>query len=134
MSYELTRKDKTYLDVSLAFEANPVTKDLTVLKDVRAINNALKNCVMIKPSEAPFNRDFGSQVTDYLFDVVDMGTAGLLQQEIERTIRFNEPRVELISVEVRPRFDQNEFVVTITYKIVGTDTTFVTEQILYPTR
>ena len=70
-----------------------------------------------------------------MFDLVDMGTAGLLKLEIERTIKFNEPRVELeedVKVEARP--DLNQFDVRIQYKIVGYDQQFTVEFILSPTR
>ena len=134
MSYTLKRQDKTYVDISLAFEPNPVTKDLTIIKNERAIHNSLKNIILIKPSEVPFDHDFGSTVTDYLFDVIDLGTAGLLKMEIDRAVRFNEPRVNLRSVDVDPRPDQNEFMVTIRYNIVGSETVFTVEEVLQPTR
>jgi phage baseplate assembly protein W len=134
MAYNLTRKDKTYIDVSLAFEPNPLTKDLTVLTDERAINNALKNIMLTSPSEVPFNRDYGSRIRDFLFDVVDLGTAGLVKSEIQRSIKFNEPRVTIIELKVNPRYDQNDFEVLIKYKIVGSEKTFQVEQILQPTR
>ena len=134
MAYNLTRKDKTYIDVSLAFEPNPITKDLTVLTDERAINNALKNIMLTSPSEVPFNRDYGSRIRDFLFDVVDLGTAGLVKSEIKRSIKYNEPRVTIIELNVNPRYDQNDFEVLIKYKIVGSEKTFQVEQILQPTR
>lgn len=132
--YRLTRKDKTYIDVSLAFEPNPITKDLTVLTDERAINNSIKNIMMISPLERPFYRDFGSRIRDYLFELVDFGTAGLVDQEIRRSIKFNEPRVEVVTLKVTPAFDQNAFDVYLEYKIVGSEKTFVVEQVLQPTR
>jgi len=134
MAIQLRRKDKTFIDVSLAFEPNPLSKDLTVLLDERAINNSLKNLVLIAPSEVPFDRDIGSRVREYLFDMIDPGTAGLLQVEIERTIKFGEPRVDLQTVIVDPRPDQNHFMVTIIYKIVGFERVITVQQILEPTR
>ena len=95
---QLSRKQKTYVDISLAFEPSPITADLTVLKNERAINNAIKNIILFIPLEVTFNRNIGSQVTNYLFDVVDEGTAGLLKLEIERAINYNEPRVSLKSL------------------------------------
>jgi len=134
MAIQLKRKDKTFIDVSLAFEPNPITSDLTVLLDDRAINNAMKNLILIAPSEVPFDRDIGSNVREYLFDLIDPGTAGLLQVEIERTIKFGEPRVELQSIIVDPRPDENHFMVTVIYKIIGFEQIFTVNQILQPTR
>ena len=93
-TYKLTKRDKTYRDISLAFKPNPLTGDITVLQNERSINNSIKNIVMTLPSEVAFNRDFGSTVANSLFYVVnDEATQSLLKDEIERAIIFNEPRV-----------------------------------------
>ena len=157
MTIQLSRKEKTYIDISLAFEPSPITADLTLLKNERAINNAIKNIILFMPLEVTFNRNIGSQVTSYLFDVVDYGSAGLLKLEIERAINYNEPRVALTSlsqirgyynlqnglinrnhqdeaVYVEPQPERNQFYVSITYEIVGTDKIQFVEQILTPTR
>lgn len=131
---ELTRKTKAFVDVSLDLTPNPVTGDLVTLKNERAINNALKNLVLIMPKEVPFRWDVGSNVTGYLFELIDVGTAGLITLEVERTIKYNEPRVRLVSVKTVPYPELNHFVVTIVYTIVGYDTVFTVDQILTPTR
>ena len=43
--YTLKIKDKAYIDVSLAFTPSPVTGDITILTNERAINNSLKNII-----------------------------------------------------------------------------------------
>jgi hypothetical protein len=131
---ETSRKLKKFVDISLSFTPNPVTGDLPVLKDERAINNAIKNIVLTIPGEVPFFRDMGSKVTDYLFDLVDEGTAGDLTLEIRRAIAFNEPRAEDVEVYVEAQPNQNQFSVRVTYKIVGYDQVFVFDHILRPTR
>lgn len=134
MSVQLQRRQRTFVDISLAFEPNPTTGDVTLLLNERAINNSLKNLILFGPQEVPFNRDIGSHTRHYLFDLVDEGTAGLLKIEIERAIKFGEPRVKIQHVKVEPQLDRNYFMVTITYKIVGYDQIFTVNQILKPTR
>ena len=134
MPIQLKREQKTFVDISLAFTPNPLSGDLTTIKDNRAINNSIKNLILIKPNEVPFQRDIGSSVSDLLFEFCDDITAELLQIEIRRTIEFNEPRVELEQVEVIAYPEQNHFEVTIKYKIVGYNEVFTVEQILRPTR
>ena len=130
----LTRNSKAFVDISLAFEPNPVTGDLSILTNERAINQSIKNIVETIPGEFAFNSNFGSSARRYLFDNVDIGTAGLIRNEVERTIEFNEPRVELIDVTVTPNFEANQFDVRIEYKIVGYDQTFSVSFIMEPTR
>lgn len=134
MAIQLTRKVKAFVDISLAFEPNPVTNDISVLTNERAITNSIKNLVQTAPGEVAFNYKVGSSVSEYLFDIVDEGTAGLIRNEVERSIMFNEPRVKLQNVVVEARPDQNEFSVTVSYEIVGYDQTFTVDFILEPTR
>ena len=160
---ELTKKDKTYVDLSLAFKPSPLTNDITTLKNERSINNAIKNIVMFLPLEVPFNRDIGSNAQRYLFELVDEATAALLSQEIERAILFCEPRVTFsnpsqaeltvseyqraeftqsgelfmqddLGVTVNSDVDSNTYEVTVKYRIVGSVKRIVVQQILTPTR
>ena len=131
---ELNRHIKSFTDISLSFEPSPVTGDLTVLRNERAISNAIRNIILTAPLEVVFNRDFGSTVSTYLFDLVDDGTAGLLAMEIKRAVNYNEPRVTDVQVDVEARIDQNAFNFRVQYTIVGWDETFFVDQILKPTR
>jgi len=131
---ELTRKSKQFIDISLSFDPNPITGDLSIIKNERAITQSIKNIILTSPLESIFNRDMGSTIRDLMFELVDEGTAGLIQLEVRRAILYNEPRVELVDVVVEPRLDQNDFLVVITYRIVGYDQVFRVEQILTPTR
>ena len=130
----LSRRDKTYIDISLAWEPNPLNGDITTLRDVRAINNSLKNIVMTTPLETPFNANFGSQVNSLLFDPVDLATAGILELEIRRAIEGDEKRVKVENVFVKPNSDGLSFVVDIEYKIIGSEEIFSVKQILTATR
>jgi len=134
MSVELTSKNRTFVDISLSFTPNPITGDLTTISDSRAINNSIKNLILINPNEVPFQRDIGSGVSQLLFEMCDDFTAELLEEEIERVIEYNEPRVEIEDIQVVARPDSNDFHVTIKYEIVGTDQIFTFDQILTPTR
>ena len=83
--YTLTKKDKAYIDVSLAFTPSPVTGDITILTNDRAINNAIKNIVMTLPSEVAFFRDFGSTTNLYLFDLLN---PNFLDFQVPRSVNF----------------------------------------------
>ena len=122
-----------FVDVSLSFEPNPVTGDITTLIDQRAINNAIKNAVLTAPKEAPFNPNFGSNINNMLFELSDDSTAVILEDEIRRSIKFNEPRVTNLSVKVVAQPDQNNIRATIVYKIIGFDQFVTFDQILSPT-
>ena len=115
----ITRISRSFKDISLSFEPHPVTKDLPVLKNERAIMRSIRNLVETIPTERFFNPLLGSNVRASLFDFVDYGTASLIQDQIENTISNFEPRVDNVTVDVNPLPDLNQFDVTVVYDIIG---------------
>ena len=113
------RVSRAFKDISLSFEPHPVTKDLPILKNERAIARSVRNIVETIPTEKFFNPDFGSDVYKSLFDFVDFGTANIIQDQIKTAINNFEPRVENVRVEVDPSVDENEFEILVVYDIVG---------------
>lgn len=91
----LSKAAKEFKDVSLAFTAHPITKDLTIIRNERAIVNAVKNLIMYHFGDIPFQNDIGSDVRNYMFEVVDEATAQFIEEEIERVIIDYEPRVKI---------------------------------------
>ena len=115
------RVSKSFKDVSMSFKFNPLSGDLIALKNENAIARAVRNIVSTTPGEKFFDPDFGSSVSEILFENVDDITAVSIEDEIKSSLKNYEPRVELINVTVDPNFDANQFDVRITYRIVGID-------------
>ena len=115
------RVSKSFKDVSMSFKFNPLSGDLITLKNENAIARAVRNIVSTTPGEKLFGPDFGSSVSEILFENVDDITAVSIKDEIRSSLSNYEPRVELIDVEVDPNFDENQFDVLITYRIIGVD-------------
>ena len=117
MAYK--RVSKAFKDISLSFIPHPVTNDLPILKNERAISRSVRNIVETIPTEKFFNPEFGSDVYQSLFDFVDFGTANEIQEQIKTSIANFEPRVNNVRVEVDPQPDLNQFEVIVIYDIVG---------------
>ena len=115
------RVSKGFKDLSMSFKFNPLSGDLIALKNENAIARAVRNIVLTTPGEKLFDPDFGSSVGEILFENVDDITAVSIKDEIRSSLTNYEPRVELIDVEVEPNFDENQFDVLITYRIIGVD-------------
>ena len=115
------RVSKSFKDLSMSFKFNPLSGDLITLKNENAIARAVRNIVLTTPGEKFFDPDFGSNVGEILFENVDDITAVSIEDEIKSSLKNYEPRVELIDVNVEPNFDENQFDVTISYRIVGID-------------
>ena len=110
---------RAFKDINLSFNAHPVTKDITVLKNENAIKRSVRNIVNTIPRERFFNPELGSDVRSSLFNFVDYGTASVIQKQIQIAIENFEPRVDNLQINVFPRPDSNEFEVNILFDIVG---------------
>ena len=117
----ITRVSRSFKDISLSFEPHPVTKDLPVLKNERAIIRSVRNIVETIPTEKFFNSTFGSDVYRSLFDFVDFGTASIIQEQIKTALNNFERRINNVKVEVEPRPDDNDFEITVIFDIIGQD-------------
>ena len=117
----ITRISRSFKDISLSFEPHPVTKDLPVLKNERAIIRSVRNIVETIPTEKFFNSVFGSDVYRSLFDFVDFGTASIIQEQIKTALNNFEKRINNVKVEVEPRPDDNDFEITVIFDIIGQD-------------
>ena len=131
----LERVKQEFKDISMSFKVNPLNDDLIALKNSSAIARSIRNIVFTQPGEKFFNPNFGSRVSESLFENVDNSSAIVIRDEIRNSIKNFEPRVKLLNVFVRPNSEFNEMNVTIEYEIIGIDVPpQQLEFVLLPTR
>ena len=131
----IQRKSRAFKDISLSFEPHPVTKDIPILANERAIARAVRNLVETIPTERFFNSILGTDIRDSLFENFERSTVMIIEDQIRNTIRNFEPRVGNIGVEIDALPDQNTFQVKVLFEIVGLDApTQSFDFILEPTR
>ena len=115
------RVSRGFKDLSMTFQSNPLNDDLIALKNANAIARSVRNIVMTYPGEKFFQPDFGSRVSESLFENVDEVSALSIRDEVRSSIINYEPRVKLNNVNVNLNPDENEINLSITYEIVGVD-------------
>ena len=115
------RVKRKFKDISMSFEKNPLNDDLISLSNTSAIARSIRNIVFTSPGEKFFNPDFGSRISESLFENVDEVSALAIEDEIKSSIINFEPRVNLLNTVVVPNPDDNEMNVTIEYEITGID-------------
>ena len=118
----LERVSQGFKDISMTFQANPLNQDLIVLKNENAIARSVRNIVFTVPGEKFFQENFGSRISESLFENIDEISALEIKDEITESINRFEPRVRLISVDTIPDYAGNAFNVIIVYEIIGIDT------------
>ena len=117
----IQRKSRAFKDISLSFDVHPVTKDLTVLTNERAIVRSVRNLVETIPTERFFDSNLGTDVREMLFENFSASSVMLIEDMVRNTIRNYEPRVGEIGVEVNAAPDNNEFEVNVLFDIIGLD-------------
>ena len=113
------RKSQAFKDISLSFEPHPVTKDLPVLVNERAIVRSVRNLVETIPTERFFNSNLGSNIRDMLFDNFAGSSVMIIEDMVRNTVRNYEPRVGDIGVEVDAVPDSNSISVKVLFDIKG---------------
>tara|TARA_B100000900_G_scaffold191336_1_gene161979 strand:- start:1 stop:402 length:402 start_codon:yes stop_codon:yes gene_type:complete len=115
----IIRKSRAFKDISLSFSPHPVTKDLPVLLNERAIVRSVRNLVETIPTERFFNSLIGTDIRDSLFENFTPTTVTVIEDQVRESIRNFEPRVGEIDIEVEARPDDNELQVKVLFDIQG---------------
>ena len=131
----IKRKSRAFKDISFSFSPHPVTKDLPVLSNERAIVRSVRNLVETIPTERFFNPLLGTDIRDSLFNNFTASTTMIIEDQIRNTVKNFEPRVSDIGVEVSATPDSNAFDVKVIFEIRGLDVPIQSFNfILEPTR
>ena len=131
----IQRKSRAFKDISLSFQPHPVTKDLPVLTNERAIVRSVRNLVETIPSERFFDSNLGTPIRELLFDNFSSSSVMIIEDMVRNTVRNYEPRVGDIGVEVDAVPDSNSISVKVLFDIKGLEApTQSFSFILEPTR
>lgn len=113
-----TRKvEAVYADFHKDLTTNPFSNDLALKIDEEAIKESLKNIILMDKGEKLFQPSFGGNIRAMLFELNSPATIKLIQEQIKSTINNNEPRVQLIDVEVYSLIDDNKIAIKIIYAL-----------------
>ena len=131
----LQQVSRGFKDISLSFKRHPITSDLLPLKNEDAIKKAVQNLVRTQIGEVFFNELLGTNITGSLFELATRDLIDPLETQIQLVIQNNEPRVDLTSVRVKSKPDENLLSIEIRYDIVGLSLpTQTVSFVLEPTR
>ena len=115
----IQRKSRAFKDISLSFDPHPVTKDLPVLVNERAIIRAVRNLVETIPSERFFDSNLGTNIRGMLFENFTGSSVMIIEDMVRSTLRNYEPRVGDVGVEIDAAPDSNALEVKVIFEING---------------
>ena len=89
---------RLYSDISMLFKPHPNTQDMTAVTDIDAVKQSIKNLVLTRLTERPFQPLLGTGLAGLLFELADQFTEFAIRDEIFRVITEYEPRVTNLEV------------------------------------
>ena len=113
----MTTLTKIYSDIDFTFTKKPVTGDVALSFDNKAVIRSIRNLLSTRKYERPFDPDLGSNIDALLFENFSPLVASLIEREVIDTINNYEPRALVDSVRVSSDPDSNRYDVTITFYI-----------------
>ena len=115
----IQRSSRAFKDISLSFTPHPVTKDLPVLINERAIVRSVRNLVETIPTERFFDSLLGTDIRESLFNNYTRGQVVIIEDQVRETLKRFEPRVDNVGIEVDANPDDNNLNVKVFFDIVG---------------
>ena len=126
---------RAFKDINLSFKRHPVTNDLVAIRNEDAIKRSVKNIIFTILGEKPFSPNFGSFISESLFELTTNYDTIALEDEIQNILYRFEPRIDNISVTVSIVPDSNEMNATVQYDIVGVPSpSQIVDILLFPAR
>lgn len=89
-----------YLDLDIFFRKNINTNDISFVSNNSSVIQSIKNIVLTKRGERPFNNYFGTGVVDLLFQNPSIAELSFLQHDISTILKNLEPRIIVDTVEI----------------------------------
>lgn len=117
-----------FSDLNLDFHAHPVSGDLVPLTNAEAVKRAVRNIMFTAHNERLFNPKFGANLRQMLFQPITPATELQIKLYISDAIKFFEPRVKIVSLQVKASPDEYQYDVSFVFSIDG-----LSQQIEYET-
>ena len=126
---------RAFKDINLSFKRHPVTNDVLTVSDEDAIKRSVKNIIFTILGEKPFEPNFGSVISQSLFDLNTNLNEIRISDEIQQSLLNYEPRIDNVVVTASIYPDSNELNCTVQYDIVGIPApTQEVDVLLFPAR
>lgn len=112
----MLKKNFTYSDLPFFVSKNQFNGDINIIRDASSIKQALKNIVLTLKREKPFNRLFGGNPRNFIFDTLTDLTAFECRNLIANSINNFEPRVVLKEIVLQQsKVNPNKIIITIIF-------------------
>ena len=113
--HPLDLKRNVAIGVMLPLGGSPMFK-LSYTTEEQAISN-LKNLLLTRKGERPFQPLFGTDIYSLLFEEMDLGTSNKLKETLTNDIRFWLPYIIINELTVNQEDDYNRINITLSVQV-----------------
>ena len=106
------------MHLPLEFLPHPVSGDVRPITDEIAIKRSIRNLLLTRPGEKPFNPSFGSTISSSLFENMSGMDFAAMEDIIHGAITKYEPRVRVTTVSVTQQ-DTNGVNIDVEYQVIN---------------
>ena len=110
-----------YSDIDLKFQINPITNDVSILTDIGAVKNSIKNLVLTNFHERPFQPMLGSGLIALLFEPAGIYTSIQIKNAITKVINRYESRATDVTIQINDRSEENGYDITVGFRVFYDD-------------
>jgi phage baseplate assembly protein W len=119
---QLDKKQELFSDFLDNFDKHPISHGLIKITNEQSIKQSLRNLILTNLGERLFQPNIGSNIHRALFEPNDIVTAENISFYIKNTIQYNEPRVNVLNIEVLPDVSRYSFNVNIIFSVINSTT------------
>lgn len=113
------KKEEYYSDFLTSFAKTPIGDSLGRVINEQDVSQSIRNLILTGMGERPFQPNFGSIIYNSLFELNVSGYLTVIEFGIRNTITLNEPRANIISVEVIPTSDEHSIEINIIFSLIN---------------
>ena len=93
------REIRNFTDLDFSFISHPVTKNVTLKKDLNAIKQSVVNLLLLKSGDKPFHPEIESPIYQFLFENASPVIQFLIEDETRNYLAVYEPRIQVERVK-----------------------------------
>ena len=113
------KNTRIYSDLDLDFKAHPLNGDVAMKYNEDAVRRAIYHIVMTNTYDRPFQPHIGANIRELLFEQPTMAIRMSLQKRIKHLIISNEPRANVIDIQVTNTEDLESYEIDVIFSTLN---------------
>ena len=116
---QTVKKQEYFSDFLNSFALTPVGNNLGKISNEASVKQSLKNLIYTNLGERLFQPNVGSNILNSLFEPNGKITLANIEFNIKNTIKYNEPRVNLLQAKAKSTSDENQIQIDLVFTLIN---------------